>query len=86
MGKDGSGERIKLGAFFHPTGNQVAVWLHPDAQIDAGSISDITAVAGCNRRLEEEARHGRHPHYYDQRIGPRRTTRARPNLLRHRSL
>lgn len=30
-------EMIKLGAFFHPTGNHVAAWLHPDAQIDAGT-------------------------------------------------
>lgn len=28
---------MKLGAFFHPTGNHVASWLHPDAQIDAGT-------------------------------------------------
>jgi alkanesulfonate monooxygenase SsuD/methylene tetrahydromethanopterin reductase-like flavin-dependent oxidoreductase (luciferase family) len=28
--------RIHLGGFFHPTGNHVAAWLHPDAQIDAG--------------------------------------------------
>jgi len=27
---------LKLGAFFHPTGNHVAAWMHPDAQIDAG--------------------------------------------------
>jgi N-acetyl-S-(2-succino)cysteine monooxygenase len=28
--------QMKLGAFFHPTGNHVAAWLHPDSQIDAG--------------------------------------------------
>jgi N-acetyl-S-(2-succino)cysteine monooxygenase len=28
---------MKLGAFFHPTGNHVASWLHPEAQIDAGT-------------------------------------------------
>ena len=28
---------MHLGAFFHPTGNHVASWLHPDAQIDAGT-------------------------------------------------
>jgi alkanesulfonate monooxygenase len=28
---------MKLGAFFHPTGNHVASWLHPDARIDAGT-------------------------------------------------
>ena len=28
---------MKLGAFTHPTGNHVAAWLHPDAQIDAGT-------------------------------------------------
>jgi FMN-dependent oxidoreductase (nitrilotriacetate monooxygenase family) len=27
---------MKLGGFFHPTGNHIASWLHPDAQIDAG--------------------------------------------------
>ncbi|HEV2508442.1 LLM class flavin-dependent oxidoreductase [Bosea sp. (in: a-proteobacteria)] len=30
-------DKIKLGAFIHPTGNHVAAWLHPDAQIDAGT-------------------------------------------------
>jgi alkanesulfonate monooxygenase len=29
--------QMKLGAFFHPTGNHVAAWLSPDAQIDAGT-------------------------------------------------
>jgi FMN-dependent oxidoreductase (nitrilotriacetate monooxygenase family) len=28
---------LKLGAFFHPTGHHVAAWLHPQAQIDAGT-------------------------------------------------
>ena len=28
---------MKLGAFFHPTGNHVAAWLHPQSQIDAGT-------------------------------------------------
>jgi len=28
---------MKLGAFFHPTGHHVAAWLHPGAQIDAGT-------------------------------------------------
>jgi alkanesulfonate monooxygenase len=28
---------MKLGAFFHPTGNHIAAWLSPDAQIDAGT-------------------------------------------------
>ena len=31
------GEMMKLGAFFHPTGNHVAAWLHPDAQIYGGT-------------------------------------------------
>jgi alkanesulfonate monooxygenase len=31
---------MKLGAFFHPTGNHVAAWLHPDAQIDAGTNAE----------------------------------------------
>src|SRR5277367_5055169 len=35
MNHDRRGERLKLGAFFHPTGNHVAAWLHPAAQIDA---------------------------------------------------
>jgi alkanesulfonate monooxygenase len=30
-------ERLKLAAFFHPTGHHVAAWLHPEAQIDAGT-------------------------------------------------
>ena len=28
--------RLTLGGFFHPTGNHVAAWLHPESQIDAG--------------------------------------------------
>jgi N-acetyl-S-(2-succino)cysteine monooxygenase len=33
-----SGRRqMKLGAFFHPTGHHIASWLHPQAQIDAGT-------------------------------------------------
>lgn len=30
-------DMLKLGAFFHPTGNHVASWLHPQSQIDAGT-------------------------------------------------
>ncbi|MEH2469165.1 FMN-dependent oxidoreductase (nitrilotriacetate monooxygenase family) [Nitrobacteraceae bacterium AZCC 2161] len=30
-------DKMRLGAFFHPTGNHVAAWLHPDSQIDAGT-------------------------------------------------
>ncbi len=30
-------DKMRLGAFFHPTGNHVASWLNPDAQIDAGT-------------------------------------------------
>ena len=29
--------QMKLGGFFHPTGSHVASWLHPEAQIDAGT-------------------------------------------------
>jgi len=28
---------MKIGGLFHPTGNHVAAWMHPDSQIDAGS-------------------------------------------------
>jgi FMN-dependent oxidoreductase (nitrilotriacetate monooxygenase family) len=28
--------QMRLGGFFHPTGNHVAAWLHPQSQIDAG--------------------------------------------------
>jgi alkanesulfonate monooxygenase len=49
MDKGRSGETMKLGAFFHPTGNHVAAWLHPDAQIDAGTnfrhYAEITQTA-----------------------------------------
>src|SRR5439155_19751306 len=49
MDKARRGERMRLGAFFHPTGNHVAAWLHPDAQIDAGSnfrhYAEITQTA-----------------------------------------
>ena len=41
--------RMNLGAFFHPTGNHVASWLHPGAQADAGTnldhYIDITRTA-----------------------------------------
>ncbi|WP_248312050.1 LLM class flavin-dependent oxidoreductase [Bosea sp. BK604] len=30
-------DKLKLGAFFHPTGNHVASWLYPESQIDAGT-------------------------------------------------
>jgi FMN-dependent oxidoreductase (nitrilotriacetate monooxygenase family) len=43
------GEKMHLGAFFHPTGNHVAAWLHPDSQIDAGTnfhhYAEITQTA-----------------------------------------
>lgn len=35
--RDPSRGQMHLGAFFHPTGHHVASWLHPDAQIDAGT-------------------------------------------------
>jgi hypothetical protein len=44
MDKERSGERMKLGAFFHPTGNHVAAWLHPDAQIDAVRRASTTPI------------------------------------------
>jgi FMN-dependent oxidoreductase (nitrilotriacetate monooxygenase family) len=31
------GDKMKLGVLFHPTGNHVASWLHPESQIDAGT-------------------------------------------------
>lgn len=37
MRRDPSRGQMHLGAFFHPTGHHVASWLHPDAQIDAGT-------------------------------------------------
>jgi hypothetical protein len=49
---------MKLGAFFHPTGNHVAAWLHPDAQIDAGTnyrhYADLaqTACSWVRRRAD----------------------------------
>lgn len=45
--------QMHLGAFFHPTGNHVASWLHPGAQADAGLNIDHyieitrTAERGC---------------------------------------
>jgi alkanesulfonate monooxygenase SsuD/methylene tetrahydromethanopterin reductase-like flavin-dependent oxidoreductase (luciferase family) len=40
---------MKLGAFFHPTGNHVGAWLHPHAQIDVGTnfghYAEITQTA-----------------------------------------
>ena len=37
MRTDRPNEKMKLGTFFHPTGNHVAAWMHPDSQIDAGT-------------------------------------------------
>jgi len=36
MPRERPNEMLKLGGFFHPTGNHVASWLSPDSQIDAG--------------------------------------------------
>ncbi|HVY18230.1 MAG TPA: LLM class flavin-dependent oxidoreductase [Rhodopila sp.] len=36
MAIDPSRGKMHLGAFIHPTGNHIAAWLHPEAQIDAG--------------------------------------------------
>jgi N-acetyl-S-(2-succino)cysteine monooxygenase len=44
---------MKLGAFFHPTGNHVAAWLHPEAQIDAGSnVEHYMALARTAERAK----------------------------------
>ena len=40
MAQDNPRGFMKLGAFIHPTGNHIAAWLHPDAQIDAGQNVD----------------------------------------------
>ena len=40
MARDNPRGFMKLGAFFHPTGNHVASWLHPGAQADAGQNVD----------------------------------------------
>ena len=56
MDKERSGERMKLGAFFHPTGDHVADWLHPDAQIDAGRRDE-----GDRRWLPGEDTYGSSP-------------------------
>jgi FMN-dependent oxidoreductase (nitrilotriacetate monooxygenase family) len=49
MTHDRGGEMMRLGAFFHPTGNHVAAWMHPEAQIDAGTnfrhYAEITQIA-----------------------------------------
>jgi FMN-dependent oxidoreductase (nitrilotriacetate monooxygenase family) len=37
MSSDRTQGQLKLGAFFHPTGHHIASWLHPGAQIDAGT-------------------------------------------------
>ena len=58
MDKERSGERMKLGAFFHPTGNHAAAWLHPDAQIDAGTnfrhYAEITHTRFARELLARE--------------------------------
>jgi alkanesulfonate monooxygenase len=44
---------MKLGAFFHPTGNHVAAWLHPATQIDAGSnVEHYIAIAKTAERAK----------------------------------
>ena len=49
MNQERRGETMRLGAFFHPTGNHVAAWLHPQAQVDAGTnfrhYAEITQTA-----------------------------------------
>jgi alkanesulfonate monooxygenase len=49
MQQDRRHEKMHFGAFFHPTGNHVAAWLHPDSQIDAGTnfrhYAEITQTA-----------------------------------------
>src|ERR1700720_2286391 len=37
MRTDRRPDKMKLGTLFHPTGNHVASWMHPDSQIDAGT-------------------------------------------------
>ena len=46
-------DKLKLGAFFHPTGNHVASWLHPQAQIDAGTnFAHYAALAQTAERAK----------------------------------
>src|SRR5580698_9045607 len=37
MRTDRRPDKMKLGTLFHPTGNHVASWMHPESQIDAGT-------------------------------------------------
>jgi hypothetical protein len=37
MNQEWRGEKMHPSGFFHATGNHVAVWLYPGAQIDAGT-------------------------------------------------
>ena len=51
MTRHGRRGYMKLVAFFHPTGNHVAAWLHPDAQIDAGTnVEHYIALAQTAER------------------------------------
>ena len=51
MTRHGRRGYMKLGAFFHPTGNHVAAWLHPDAQVDAGTnVEHYIALAQTAER------------------------------------
>jgi FMN-dependent oxidoreductase (nitrilotriacetate monooxygenase family) len=44
---------LRLGAFFHPTGNHVASWLHPESQIDAGTnFAHYVALAQTAERAK----------------------------------
>jgi alkanesulfonate monooxygenase len=44
---------MKLGAFFHPTGNHIASWLHPEAQADAGqNVDHYVALAQTAERAK----------------------------------
>jgi hypothetical protein len=57
MRADRPDEMMKLGAFFHPTGNHVAAWLHPEAQIESHEILEVAgaeAVATAEGNMEEE--------------------------------
>jgi FMN-dependent oxidoreductase (nitrilotriacetate monooxygenase family) len=45
--------QLRLGAFFHPTGNHVAAWLHPQSQIDAGTnFAHYVAIAQTAERAK----------------------------------
>ena len=50
--------RMRLGAFFNPTGHHVASWRHPDAQAAAGVVDAVDVRRDTGRAVAERGGDG----------------------------